>query len=221
MRYLEGPPGLEALADVDELIEDRQALETKLSRDERAAFKELKPFGLSFVANEGPYSMTTYDPRGQVKRLIGHNRGLWPARLSENKDWRDTATATWDKSPIEDIGAKTRFRFWTRTKHHRDVMLTALNDKLDAIADEQGGLEKLKHGFKDLGLVKLDALKLEMMDVAKRKQILIWDDPQMLDFLRALVPLEREITATSRRGRKNSYDIAIARLLDQRAWGGQ
>jgi hypothetical protein len=101
-----------------------------LTRDQKLAFDALAPAALCLVATDGPVSMTLYDRSGAVVRRIGHNRGVWPAKVARTCSWKDTVTTTHDKSPFHFFGVQ--FRAWCLTDEDREL-IEALGSHEDAV----------------------------------------------------------------------------------------
>lgn len=141
----------------------------------RFVFNTLEPAALSLVASDGPISVTLWDAGGGVRRRYGHNRGIWPARLETGAAWSDHATRKWDRNPFFFLG--TQARMWFRSARARDAVAASIVDLIAARAEADGGLERLEHGFQDLGAdLDLEFFELEMHDVAKRLGVPSWDD---------------------------------------------
>jgi hypothetical protein len=141
----------------------------------RDIFNFLEPVNISLVATDGPVSVMVDDRRrGPVSRL-GHNRGVWPARVVKGAARRDTATTTWNKFPGIFLG--TQARLWTLREADRDRLALSIVDLIAARAERDGGLARLDKGFEDLGPeLDLELFELEMHDAAGRLGIVAWDD---------------------------------------------
>jgi len=139
------------------------------SEEKRMAFQVLDPAALCLVATDGPVSITLFGRDGAVATRIGHNRGVWPAKLAKTASWKDTVSSTFDKNPFFFLG--TQCRWWCRGVPDRDRLSTAVVDLLADYADQRGGLsDPLRHGFHDLGAdLDLSMFELAVSDMAERK----------------------------------------------------
>lgn len=145
----------------------------------RDIFNFLRPVSISLVAADGPVSVTLSDQWGGVVRRIGHNRGVWPARVVKGSAMRDAATTTWNKNPMMFVG--TQARLWVLREADRDRVALSIVDLIAARAERDGGLEELFHGFQDLGPeLDLAMFEMEMHGVAQRLGIVAWDDDGLL-----------------------------------------
>lgn len=143
--------------------------------EKKLAFEVLAPAALCLVATDGPVSVTLWGPGGEAVRRIGHNRGVWPARVARTTQWRDVTTATYDKNPLMFCG--TQFRLWSPTAAARDRLAEATVDFIAQRAEADGGLEQLDHEFQDLGPdLDLNLFELEICDIARRIGVPVWDD---------------------------------------------
>jgi hypothetical protein len=141
----------------------------------RFVFNTLEPAALSLVASDGPISVTLWDAGGGPRKRYGHNRGVWPVRVEKGAAWGDHATRKWDRNPFFFLG--TQARMWFRTEQARDQVAASIVDLIAARAEADGALERLEHGFQDLGAdLDLEFFEIEMHDVAKRLGVLAWDD---------------------------------------------
>ena len=141
----------------------------------RDIFNFLGPVSISLVATDGPISLTLWDQWGGVVQRIGHNRGVWPARIVKGSAMRDAATTTWNKFPLAFLG--TQVRLWCLREADRDKVALSIVDLITVRAERDGGLERLEHGFQDLGAdLDLSFFEMEMADVAQRLGVTVWDD---------------------------------------------
>ena len=152
------------------------------SREKKLAFTELSPAALALVATDGPVSVTLFGAGGEVQRL-GHNRGIWPARIAKTAAWKDTVTATWDKNPFFALGAK--FRLWCPTVQERDKLAEfALGLMAERAENDGDGQWQARHGFLDLGPeLDLELFKVEIQGIADRIGVMCWDDEGLGLFL--------------------------------------
>lgn len=165
--------------------EDHARERDRWSREKKMAFDSFEPSALCLVASDGPVSVTLWGPGGEVQRL-GHNRGIWPARIVKTGSWKDTATATWDKNPFFHLG--TQFRLWCPTVKERDTLAEKALGLMEERAAEFGGPFEPRHGFLDLGPeLDLEFFKLELGGIAERLSIPCWDDEGLSLFLDRLV----------------------------------
>lgn len=173
------------------------------------AFEAIDAACLMFVATDGPVSVTTYEASGQVKRRLGHNRGIWPAKFSKGSVRKDTATATYDKNPFFFIG--TQFRLWARSAQERDKLVDRAVDIMAQWSSEHGGLEGLDHGFADMGDA-LDLLEFEkkISDCARQLGVVVWDDFGFSNFIDRVHARKQKIELEGRRGKFDPFDVAIA-----------
>lgn len=166
----------------------------------RFAFAALEPAALSLVATDGPVSVTLYDGRGVVQRL-GHNRGIWPARILKTQAWRDTASTTWDRNPFFYLG--TQFRVWCTSEDERDRLAASVVDLIARRAEEDGGDADLMHGFQDLGPdLDLELFELEVHDAAKALGIASFDDAGLVAWLDGIH--KRAVEMAAAQGRRVS-----------------
>lgn len=175
------------------------------------AFDILSPSALCLVATDGPVSVTLWSPGGNnVVRRIGHNRGVWPARIAKTAQWRDTTTSAYDKNPLMFIG--TQFRLWTHLARDRDRLADAAVDLIAMRADADGGLEALGHGFQDLGPdLDLGLFEFEIVDVAARLGVRVWDDAGLSAYLDRIVARAQLI---SNSGEINARLIEVAAVRE-------
>lgn len=214
-RFEDGPPGVAEWADAraPKPIGDVDVMTQRWSRQKREAFKLLAPAGIAFVASDGPVSVTTYSAGGDVVRRFGHNRGVWPARFSNVGVWKDSTTQAWNKNPFFFLG--TQFRLWTRTPALRDRLLETYVDRISALSDEHGGLERLEHGFLDLGSeLDLSLFELELHDIARRSLIHVWDDAGLSEFLDRVLVRAQQLASAGKCGRSDPVEVAIMSELN-------
>lgn len=146
----------------------------------RAAFEYLEPAALCLVASDGPVSITLWGRDGSTKRL-GHNRGIWPAKLAKTTQVKDTVTANYNKG-LFFIG--TQFRIWCLGKAERDKLGMAVLELIADRAEEHGGLDELDNGFEDLGPdLDMSFFEMECHGIADRLGLVHWDDDGMERFL--------------------------------------
>ncbi|MGE0022504.1 MAG: hypothetical protein AB7S70_02610 [Hyphomicrobium sp.] len=134
---------------------------------------------LSLVATDGPVSLTLWDPGGHgVRQRIGHNRGLWPAKIVKGSSTRDAATTTWDKNPLMFCG--TQVRLWFMRESDCDRAAASIVDLIAERAERDGALEAeavMRRGFRDLGAeLDLALFEMEMHGIARALGIATWDD---------------------------------------------
>lgn len=158
------------------------------------AFDVLSPAALCLVATDGPVSVTLWGPGGtEPVRRIGHNRGVWPAKVARTGQWADKTTASYDKNPLMFCG--TQFRLWTPTAGDRDRLADTIVDLIAARAEIDGGLEDLGHGFQDLGpALDLHLFELEWSDIAARLGVRVWDDTALDAYLDRIVARAQAMT---------------------------
>lgn len=143
----------------------------------RDVFNFLGPVSLSLVATDGPLSITLWDPEGGVRARIGHNRGVWPAKIVEGRAARDAATTTHNRLPGVFFG--TQIRLWLMTERERARLSEHLVDLLalkSRSAEAAGGAGHMEHGCVDIGHVDLAFLEMEMHGLAQGLGIRVWDD---------------------------------------------
>jgi hypothetical protein len=187
----------------------------KLLPRQADAFNLLRPAALVLVAAEGPLTLTIGLPDGEQRR-IGHNRPVWPARLATSGAWRDTVTPSYDKSPVHAL--TVRWRVWCLREPDRDRLAAAVQDLIAARAEADGGADRLRGGFSDLGPdLDLGLFELEVFDVAKRLGVMAFDDAGLAAFLGKVL---RQVDALRAAGRgPRSLDRAIEAAAD-RVLGG-
>jgi hypothetical protein len=179
-------------------VEAHTETRQRWSEEKRIAFRVLDPAALCLVATDGPVSVTLFGRDGAVASRIGHNRGVWPAKLAKTASWKDTVSSTFDKNPFFFLG--TQCRWWCRGGPDRDRLSAAVVDLLADYADERGGLtEPLRHGFHDLGAdLDLAMFELAVSDMAERINVRIWDDAALSTLLDRTV---RRASALREQGR--------------------
>lgn len=161
----------------------------------KLAFKAMAPAGLSLVATDGPCSMTLWNPDGSVARRIGHNRGVWPARIARTNATRDTATATYDKGPL--LPVETKFRVWCGSTEMRNLLAASVVDLMAKRQEDDGGIEPLTAEWYDLGPdLDLSMFELEVHDIGKRLRIPTFDDYGLSAFLDEIVIRAHEAIQT-------------------------
>lgn len=180
------------------------------SEHKTMAFNVLSPAALCLVATDGPVSVTLWSPGGgEAVRRIGHNRGVWPAKVAKTTQWRDTTTASYDKNPLMFVG--TQFRLWAPSIRDRDRLVEAVVDLIALRAETDGGLETLGHGFQDLGPdLDLSFFELEVSDIAARLSVRVWDDAALSAHLDRIVARAQAIS-NSGAINKRLLDLAASR----------
>jgi len=158
------------------------------------AFDVLAPAALCLVATDGPVSVTLWGPGGlEPVRRIGHNRGVWPAKVARTGQWADKTTAAYDKNPLMFCG--TQFRLWTPRAGDRDRLADAVVDLIAMRAQADGALDELGHGFQDLGPdLDLNLFELEVCDIAARLGVTVWDDDALSAHLNRIVARAQQMT---------------------------
>jgi len=152
------------------------------TRDMKTAFDVLGPAALVLVATDGPLSVDLLGAGGSVIRRIGHNRGVWPAKIARTKSWRDTVTAAYDKGPFCFVGAQ--FRVWCLDEVRRNRLADAVVDMIAARCEADGGVSELHNGFQDLGpSLDLAVFEVEIHDMAARMGISVLGDDDLVMFL--------------------------------------
>lgn len=151
----------------------------RLSSDVAAELRRWGPHALVVVGTEGPLSVTLLEAGGQVvKRRFGHNRGVWPMRLASSAAWKDTVTATYDKSPFAWTGAL--IRVWCASDAHAGRLAVGVADLMGRLSEEAAGAE-LRSGWTDLGPDLQPALlEMEIHALAGRLGFEAWDDDGLL-----------------------------------------
>lgn len=179
-----------------------------LAPNEKRVFDVLRPAALALVASDGPVSVTVWN-RGAVVRRIGHERGVWPARLARTESWRDTVTPTWDRDPFVALGV--RVRLWCPTAPARDRFAEAAAGLLSSYGEAAvgvGGAGALRDGYQDLGAdLDLGLFELELVDIAGRLGIVALDDAGCRLWLTAV---HRAAERISRTGEVTARLIEIA-----------
>ena len=174
------PPPKKAIAD------DHADIRKKWSLTKDLIFKTLKPGALCFVATDGPVSVTLMDAGGVPTRRIGHNRGVWPAKVVRSGTWRDNATATYDKSPFAQLYCGTQWRLWCDTIEQRDRLAERFVDFLAELQNMNGsvGPEVLRPGFHDMGEGQdLAMLEMDAKAAADALGISVRDDAGLSAYL--------------------------------------
>lgn len=173
-------------------LEEADAERERWGHLKKMAFAALKPAALSLVAPDGPVTVGLWDGAGEV-RWIGHNRGVWPAKLAKSgPNFKDTVSCVYDKGPFCFIG--TQFRVWCVTAAARDRLAESVADLIRARAEEAGGLEALRHDFQDLGPdLNLSLFEVEVHGIAERLGIPAWDDDGLSIYLDRVVERAGEI----------------------------
>jgi hypothetical protein len=186
--------------------DDAGALRTRWSAEKRLAFSTLRPAALCLVATDGPVSVTLWHRDGGEARRIGHNRGVWPAKIARTGAWKDTVTTTYDRNPFFWVG--TQCRWWCATDKARDALAAGVVDLLTARAEEFGASDALLNGFVDLGAeIDLAILEMEVFAIAERLRLQAWDDDGLSVFLDRVVRRAQTLRAESR-GMRN-LDTAL------------
>lgn len=195
------------------LEDDHGHTRVRWAPDKKEAFDAVGFAALALVATDGPVSVTLWGRTGEVKRL-GHNRGIWPAKIAKTASWKDTVTATHDKDPFFFLG--TQFRLWCLTDVDRDRLAASVVDMIAVRSEEFGGLDELRHGFQDLGPdLDLNMFEFEIAGVAGRLGIAVWDDAGLSAFLDRMVAVVTQMRAQGRgfRRNENAYEMAALKLL--------
>lgn len=177
----------------------------------------LAPAALCLVATDGPVSVTLWGRGGEVVSRIGHNRGVWPAKIARSGSWRDTVTATHDKSPFHFTG--TQFRVWLLTEAERDRLADSVVELIARRAESDGALGAMLHGYQDLGPdLDLSLFELEVIDIARRLELGAWDDAGLLQLLDRAHRRAERWRLESKAGR--NLDALIERAVLQEAGRG-
>ncbi|WP_409560227.1 hypothetical protein [Hyphomicrobium sp. MC8b] len=177
------------------------------------AFNLLAPTALSFIATDGPVSITIWNGSEAVRR-IGHNRGVWPAKLLKGTGRGDPAKRTYRTYAAP---ARTQFRIWTRTKAERDRLAEPALELIAQASEREGGLDELDDGFRDLGPdLNFEMFELEIHALARELKVFCWDDAGLIAFLDRVVKRAEEIAATSRGGRYDPIEVAMAREFERK-----
>ncbi len=183
-----------------------------LTRAQALAFKALAPAALCLVATDGPVSMTLYGRSGAVVERIVHNRGVWQAKVARSASWKDTVTTTHEKSPFHVFSVQ--FRTWCLTDAERDRLAEGVVELIARRAESDGGIATLRHGAQDLGPdLDLALFELEVVDIARRLKVPVWDDAGLLALLDAAHARAERWRTDSRAGR--SLDQLIERAVMQ------
>lgn len=178
--------------------DDHAKTRERWDRTKKLAFATLEPAALVLVATDGPVSVTLWGAGGVVAQL-GHNRGVWPAKVARTAAWKDTVTAAYDKNPFFFLGAQ--FRVWTPSVAHRDRLAASVLDLIAARSEADGGLATLRAEFADLGPeLDLALFELEVHDIAKRLGIASWNDDGLSRWLDLVC--RRAGTIAAEQGRK-------------------
>jgi hypothetical protein len=176
--------------------DDEAGVRARWSPEKKLAFRSLDPAALCLVATDGPVSVTIFDRAGGVVTRLGHNQGVWPAKIARTGAWKDTVTATYDRNPFFWIG--TQCRWWCATSEQRDKLATHVLELLSARAAE-GCAEPLLNGFVDLGAdVDLSILEMEVAAMAERLRFQLWDDEGLSMFLDRIVRRAQRLRVDSR-----------------------
>ncbi|MFM2445583.1 MAG: hypothetical protein RI936_30 [Pseudomonadota bacterium] len=157
------------------------------SAHKRLAFETLEPISIALVATDGPVSLVLREPGKAVVR-IGHNRGVWPAKIARGSTWRDAATAKYDVNPFFYVG--TQVRLWVDSELAARTAITKLNERLADLDAEFGSLSHdLRNDFKALNPeIDLDLFEAEMREVIQRcTNCMVWDDDELSRHLDLLV----------------------------------
>lgn len=179
-------------------------------RERVEAFNLLAPAAISFIATDGPVSITLWNGP-EVIRRIGHNRGVWPAKLVKGTGRGDPAKRSYRTYAGP---ARTQFRIWTRTKADRDRIAEPTLALIAKVSERDGGLDALEDDFRDMGPeLNLQLLELEIHAAANDLGIRCWDDVGLIDFLDRVIVLKRQITNKARGGRYSPLEVAISQEL--------
>lgn len=174
------------------------------------AFNMMAPAALSFIATDGPISMTLWSGNEAVGRL-GHNRGVWPGRMLKGTGRGDPAKRSFKTYAFS---AKTQCRLWTRTKAERDRIAEPVLTMIERASERDGGLAELENGFRDMGpQLDLEMLGLEMRGIATDLGIRCWDDAGLIHFLDRVLERAGEITRKARSGRYSPLEVALTQEL--------
>lgn len=191
---------------------EHAARHNRWSDERRHAFDMLSPAALCLVASDGPVSLTLWGRTGEVTRL-GHNRGVWPAKIAKTSQVKDTVTASYNKG-LFFIG--TQFRIWCLTDEDRDTLASSVLGLISARAEADGGLDELINGYKDLGPdLDLDFFEMECHGLADRLGLPHWDDAGLecfLDRVAARVAVSR-VRGKGLRDEHRAYDDAAMKEL--------
>ena len=152
---------------------------TRLDPAVAAELRRWGPHALVVVGTEGPLSVTVLEAGGEVvKQRFGHNRGVWPMRLASSAAWKDTVTATYDKSAFVWTGAL--IRVWCASDAHESRLAVAVGELLGRLSEEVAGAE-LHGDWTDLGPDLQPAmLEMEIHALASRMGFEVWDDDGLL-----------------------------------------
>jgi hypothetical protein len=174
------------------------------------AFNEMSPFALSFIATDGPVSVTLWDGQ-EIKKRIGHNRGVWPAKVIVGTGRGDPTKRTY-RHPI--IPARMKFRLWTLTKTQRDRVAESAVELIAKCAERDGGVDVLEDGFRDVGPdLDVDMFELEVHRIAQDLGVRCWDDAGLIAFLDRVVERANTMAAKSRGGRYSPLEVALTNEL--------
>jgi hypothetical protein len=184
------------------------------SKEKSHAFTLMAPYALYVAATDGPVSVVLYHPNGEVKKRFGHNRGVWPVRVSSTSSYKDDISRNIDKDPFTQIRVKRRIWVPTFTEVSRLVMEVGA---ILATAAEKAGFEPLLHDFIDAGpnFSKVD-FERDILLVARALAIVAWTETALSAFLDKVIAAAREkgIEILDARGRKIDSE-AFQRWVDQ------
>lgn len=144
-------------------------------------FNALEPAAMYVAGNDGP------EPR-----RFGDNMGAWPILLGQTRAWEDNVTPAMDRlSPMRERGVL--FRVWTPSYEH-SKRLMALSEEMIRYRIDQGQAEKLRKSWVDMGPdTDLKIFEFELHDLAKRHEILPWDDDALSNLLDRAVAQARKM----------------------------
>jgi hypothetical protein len=183
--------------------------------EKRQAFKLLAPSALFVAAPDVIMWLRTQAVGGGEVTDFGGNRGFRPVRIGSMRSWRDTVTRLHDVIPHVRYG-KPR-RLWFRREDDRAKVARAAVELVERAADEGAYEVKLGHGLLNLGPdVDVDQLIRDLHQVARRLEVLAWDNEALSLFLdRALVAARQKgIGIVDQRGRA-IYHPGFANLMDR------
>lgn len=184
-------------------VEDHEAERaTRWSPQKREAFAKIEPIGIVLVATDGPVSVVLRVP-GEPDKRMGHNRGIWPAKIVRTTSWRDTVTQNHDKNPFFFLG--TQARIWTDSEVAARDAVKLLTGKLAAMDEEHGELQHpLRHAFHAINPeIDLELFQLEMLDAVRRMtNANVWTDDDLSAHLDLIV--ERSKPRAAKAGRRGA-----------------
>ena len=157
----------------------------KLTPEQLAVFKRLRPCALCLVGTDGPVSVTLWDPAsGNVVKRLGHNRGVWPMRVAKTTSPADTVTNTYNKSPFVYVG--TQVRLWLDSEDHFKRLAPSVGELLAYLSEQAMGAG-LFNNFVDLGAdLQLEVLEGKIAEKARRYGWACRTDDELVAWLERL-----------------------------------